>query len=110
LNAPLAEHFGKAPYFTVVDFDLNGAVSTVKSVPNVSDHVGGSGIAPDHILALKPTAVIVCDMGGRAINIFENAGVPVLRADSNKLVNEVVLAYEENKLKKLTEGCSHAHH
>lgn len=109
LNAPLAEHFGRAPYFTVVDFDLTGAVSNVNSVPNVSEHVGGSGIAPDHILALKPTAVIVYDMGGRAINIFENAGVPVLRADSSKLVSEVVAAYTGNKLKKLTEGCGHVH-
>lgn len=109
MNAPLAEHFGRAPYFTVVDFDVNGVVSTVKSVPNVSEHVGGSGLAPDHILALKPTAVIVCDMGGRAINIFENAGVLVLRADSNKLVNEVVAAYKENKLQKLSEGCGHVH-
>jgi predicted Fe-Mo cluster-binding NifX family protein len=110
LNAQLAEHFGRAPYFTVVEFDASGAVSNVKSVLNVSEHVGGSGIAPDHILALKPTAVIVYDMGARAINIFENAGVPVLRANANGLVNEVVAAFKENKLQKLTEGCGHEHH
>jgi predicted Fe-Mo cluster-binding NifX family protein len=109
LNAQLAEHFGRAPYFTVVEFDANGAVSSVKSVLNVSEHVGGSGIAPDHILALKPTAVIAYDMGGRAINIFENAGVPVLRANTSKLVSEAVAAYKENKLQKLTDGCGHAH-
>jgi predicted Fe-Mo cluster-binding NifX family protein len=110
LDAQIAEHFGRAPYFTVVEFDTNGAVSNVKSVLNVSEHVGGSGIAPDHILALKPTAVIVYDMGGRAINIFENAGVPVLKADSSRLVSEVVAAYKENKLQKLTEGCGHTEH
>lgn len=110
LNAQLAEHFGRAPYFTVVEFDVNGAVSNVKSILNTSEHVGGSGLAPDHILALKPTAVIVYDMGGRAINIFENAGVSVLRANASKLVSEVVAAYKENMLQKLTEGCGHAHH
>lgn len=110
LNAQIAEHFGRAPYFTVVEFDANGTVSNVKSVLNVSEHVGGSGIAPDHILALKPTAVIVYDMGGRAITIFENAGVSVLKANASKLVSEVVDAYNENKLQKLTEGCGHALH
>jgi predicted Fe-Mo cluster-binding NifX family protein len=49
-------------------------------------------------------------MGARAINIFENAGVPVLRANANGLVNEVVAAFKENKLQKLTEGCGHEHH
>ncbi len=110
LNAPLAEHFGRAPYFTVVDFESDGTVSNVKSVKNVSEHVGGSGVAPDHILTLQPTAVIVYGMGGRAINIFENAGVQVLSAHSNKSVNDVVVAYKENKLQKLTESCGHAHH
>jgi len=110
LNAHVAEHFGRAPYFTVVEFDEKRAVSNVKSVLNVSEHRGGSGIAPDHILALHPTAVVVYDMGGRAINIFENAGVPVLRADSNSIVNDVVGAYKANKLQRLTEGCGHAHH
>jgi predicted Fe-Mo cluster-binding NifX family protein len=109
LSAPLAEHFGRAPYFTVVDLEENGAISNVESVLNVSEHAGGSGIAPDHILSLKPTTLIVYDMGARAIDIFENAGVPVLRADSNKVVNEVVVAYKENKLRKLTEGCGHTH-
>ena len=69
LKASLAEHFGRAPYFTVVDFDEEGEISNVKAVPNVSEHVGGVGVAPDHILKLKPTAVIVYGMGARAIDL-----------------------------------------
>jgi len=105
-NARLAGHFGRAPYFTVVDFDEKGEVSNVKAVLNVSEHVGGVGVAPDHILALKPTAVIVYDMGFRAITIFRNAGVPVLRSNANT-VNEVIAAYKDKKLQELTEGCGH---
>lgn len=109
LDAHLAEHFGRAPYFTVVDFDDNGRVSNIEPVLNVSEHRGGVGVAPDHILALQPSAVIVYDMGMRAINIFRDAGVLVLRANSNK-VREVVEDFKENKLQALTEGCGHEHH
>lgn len=108
LNTRLAAHFGRAPYFTVVELDSKGTVLNVKSVLNISEHMGGSGLAPDHILALKPNAVIVSGMGGKAIDIFECAGVPVLQANSG-IVNDIVVAYNENKLPKLTEGCGHAH-
>jgi len=108
LNARLAAHFGRAPYFTVVELDSKGAVLNVKSVLNTSEHMGGSGLPPDHILALKPNVVIVSGMGGKAIDIFEGAGVPVLQATSG-IVNDIVVAYNENKLPKLTEGCGHAH-
>jgi predicted Fe-Mo cluster-binding NifX family protein len=109
LSAHIAEHFGRAPYFTVVDFNDKGEVSGIKTVPNVSEHVGGVGVAPDHILELKPTAVIVYDMGTRAIDIFDNAGVPVLRANAST-VDKVVAAYKDDKLQELTEGCGHERH
>ena len=109
LNANLAEHFGRAPYYTVVDLDEKGEISNVKTTPNVSEHAGGVGVAPDHILKLQPTAVIVYDMGLRAINIFNDAGVAVLRANANT-VNKVVAAYKDGKLQDLTEGCGHEHH
>jgi predicted Fe-Mo cluster-binding NifX family protein len=109
LSAHIAEHFGRAPYFTVVDFDEKGEVSGVKAVPNVSEHAGGVGVAPDHILKLQPTAVIVHDMGFKAIDIFKNAGVTVLRSNAD-MVNKVVAAYKDDKLQELTEGCGHEQH
>jgi predicted Fe-Mo cluster-binding NifX family protein len=109
LNAQLAEHFGRAPYFAVVDFDENGEVSNVKTVANVSEHAGGMGYAHDHILELQPKAIIVYGMGPRGLNTFQSAGVAVLKANANT-VSEVVAAYKDNKLQELTEGCEHAHH
>jgi len=109
LKASLAEHFGRAPYFTVVDFDEKGEVSNIKAVPNVSEHAGGVGVAPDHILELKPTAVIAYDMGARAIDIFDNAGVPVLRANAST-VDKVVAEYKDGNLQELSEGCGHERH
>jgi predicted Fe-Mo cluster-binding NifX family protein len=109
LNATLAEHFGRAPYFTVVDLNDNRDVANVKTVPNVGEHAGGMGYTHDHILGLQPNAIIVYGMGPRGLNTFQSAGVAVLRANA-KTVGEVVAAYKDDKLQELTEGCQHAHH
>lgn len=109
LNATLAEHFGRAPYFTVVDLNDNGDMANIKTVPNVGEHAGGMGYTHDHILALQPNAIIVYGMGPRGITSFQNAGVAVLKANANTL-GEVITAYKDDKLQELTEGCQHAHH
>jgi predicted Fe-Mo cluster-binding NifX family protein len=109
LNAKLAEHFGRAPYYTVVDLGENGEVSNVKTVPNVGEHAGGMGFSHDHILEHKPTALIVYGMGPRGLTSFQDAGVAVLKANADT-VSEVISAYKNDALPELTEGCEHAHH
>ena len=109
LDARLSEHFGRAPYFIVVDLDENGNVSNVQTVPNVSEHFGGSGRPPDSILQLRPNALITYGMGPRALGIFQEAKVAVLKANANT-VKQVVEAYRQDKLEELTEGCHHARH
>jgi predicted Fe-Mo cluster-binding NifX family protein len=109
LNAQLAEHFGRAPYFAVVELDENSEVASVKTVPNVGEHAGGSGQTHDHILGLKPNAIIVYGMGPRGLIGFQSAGVAVLQANANT-VREVITAYKDDNLQELTEGCHHAHH
>jgi predicted Fe-Mo cluster-binding NifX family protein len=109
LDAQVAEHFGRAPYFAVVELDDNGNVSNVKTVPNVGEHAGGMGQSHDHIVKLKPNAIIVYGMGPRGLSAFQDAGVAVLKADTNTVAGNVA-AYNEDKLQELTEGCHHAHH
>lgn len=109
LNARLAEHFGRAPYYAIVDFDQNGQIAKVETVPNTGEHTGGIGSPHDNLLHYQPNAVIVHGMGPRGLTSFQNAGVAVLKANSNT-VGEVVEAYKEDKLLELTEGCEHAHH
>jgi predicted Fe-Mo cluster-binding NifX family protein len=108
LNARLAEHFERAPYYTVLELDGN-EVSNVKTVPNVGEHAGGRGYSHDHILELQPNAIIVYGMGPRGLDTFQSSGVVVLRANANT-INEVMVAYKNDKLQELTEGFEHAHH
>lgn len=109
LNAKLAEHFGRAPYYTIVEFDENSEVSNVKTVPNVGEHAGGMGYSHDNLLQYQPKVIIVYGMGPRGLTTFQDAGVAVLKANANT-VGDAVAAYKEDKLLELTEGCEHAHH
>jgi predicted Fe-Mo cluster-binding NifX family protein len=106
LNARLSWHFGRAPYFIIVKLE-DGKILNVQAVPNESEHFGGSGTAADNILRLKPNAVITYGMGPRALSIFQEAGVAVLKANADN-VKDVIEAYREDKLEELTEGCHHA--
>jgi predicted Fe-Mo cluster-binding NifX family protein len=109
LNAQLAEHFGRAPYFAVVELDEKGEVASLKTMPNEGEHAGGSGLTHDNILELQPNAIIVYGMGPRGLTGFQSAGVAVLRANANT-VKEVIAAYKDDRLQELTEGCHQAHH
>ena len=108
LNARLSQHFGRAPYFVVVELE-EGKVLSVQVVPNKSEHFGGNGRPPDRILQLRPNAVITFGMGPGALSRFQEAGVPVYRAQSD-IVKEVVDAYVQGKLEELTEGCGKSRH
>ena len=109
LNARLSEHFGRAPYFAVIELDENGRVLNQRTVPNVGEHLGGSGRRADFILQLKPNAIITFGMGPRGLNIYQSVRVAVLRANANT-VGEVIAAYNKDELEELTEGCHQARH
>lgn len=105
----IADHFGRAPYFAVVELDDNGTAISMKVHPNAGEHTGGQGHAHDNVLLHNPKAVIVQGMGPRGIMSFQEKNVAVLRANS-RLVQEIIQAYSQNDLEELTEGCADAHH
>jgi predicted Fe-Mo cluster-binding NifX family protein len=108
LNARLSEHFGRAPYFIIVELE-DGSVTSVQVVPNESEHFGGFGLPSDRILQVRPNAIITYGIGPRALSIFQRAGVAVLRANADT-VKDVIEAYRQGKLEELTEGCHRARH
>ena len=114
LDSKIAEHFGRAPCFAVVDLDEKGSVTNVKTVQNAGEHCGGQGLAHDNILALKPNAIVVYGMGPRGLTTFQDAGVAVLTPRVRKIdgntVREVIAAHNGDMLQELTEGCHEAHH
>ena len=109
LKANLASHFGRAPWYTVIDVDDTQKISSVKAFPNMGEHAGGVGFSHDNILKLNPNVIIVYGMGPRGLRSFQNFGVAVMKANADS-VNEVVDSFLEKRLEELKEGCHHAHH
>jgi predicted Fe-Mo cluster-binding NifX family protein len=109
INSRLSEHFGRAPYFAIVEVDEKGQVVSQKTVANTGEHFGGSGRRADFILQLKPDAIITYGMGPRGLSIYQSVRVAVLRANANT-VKQVIEAYNNNELQELTEGCHEARH
>jgi len=105
----VADHFGRAPYFAVIDLDVDGTAIEMKVHPNAGEHSGGRGHAHNNVLKYQPRAVIVKGMGPRGIKSFESQNIAVLRA-STRSIQEIVQAYHRNELEELTEGCADAHH
>jgi len=106
LNARLSQHFGRAQYFAVVELDEDGTVTSLETVSNKSEHLGGKGKPPQIIMALNANAVITYGMGFRALNMFQDANVAVLQT-SKDFVKDVIEAYNKDELIELTEGCHH---
>lgn len=108
LEAPVAEHFGKAPYFAIVDLDDNKKVLNIKTEMNRSEHAGGVGLPHENLLVLKPDMFIVYGMGPGCLRSLQNMGVTVLKAIGST-VNDVVDAFKDGKLVALEGGCPHSH-
>ena len=110
LGAKIAHHFGRAPYFALVEFDENQKTSKITIEPNRSEHMGGApGHSHESFLALKPDVVVAYTMGPGALNTFLDAGITVLTATASTVKGNVE-SFKEGKLKELVGGCEHAHH
>lgn len=107
LDARISEHFGRTPFFAVIDLGEKGQVIDHKTVPNSGEHLGGGGKRAGFILNLKPDVIITHGMGPRGISIYQSEGVAVLKANAST-VKDVVLAYNREELEELTEGCHEA--
>ena len=109
VDSRLSGHFGRAPFYALIDLDDEGHVIGQATITNTSEHFGGTGLPPDRIIQLKPKALVTYGLGSKALKMFQDAGVAVLRTEANT-VREVVNAYNNNELQELTHGCHHAHH
>ncbi len=103
----LSDHFGRAPFFAWFEVE-EGRVLESGIVPNTSDHFGGSGHPPSKIISLGAEVVISMGMGMKAINLFQEAKVAVLKAESNGS-GDAIHAFIAGSLPELTEGCLHSH-
>ncbi|AEB67512.1 MULTISPECIES: NifB/NifX family molybdenum-iron cluster-binding protein [Methanothrix] len=73
LDEAICQHFGRAPTFTVVDLNDN----EICVLPNVSEHMGGTGLPTETIFAEGVQVLIVGGLGPKAVMAFSEAGIDV---------------------------------
>ena len=74
LNSVVAPHFGRCPYFVLVDM-VGGQVEAVLDVDNPYYAGHEPGQVPAFIASLGANIMLTGGMGGRAIMFFEQFGI-----------------------------------
>jgi predicted Fe-Mo cluster-binding NifX family protein len=92
LEAVLSQHFGRCPYYVVVDID-DKEIREVKALqsPFYGSH-GEPGEVPAFIKSLGARVIISGGMGPKAIGFFEQFGIQAVTGVSG-MVREVINAY-----------------
>ena len=98
LDAPLAAHFGNAPWLTLVDSET-GATTAVANPKR--DHGPGGCQAAQTVAKLAVEAVVGGRFGRRAFEALRGAGVAVLVTEG-ATVAEVMEAFRGGALEALT--------
>lgn len=104
LDDEIAEHFGRAPAYTIVDLEDN----EVKVVDNTSEHMGGYGYPPE-LLAREKVDVLICSgIGRKALSMFQGYKIKVFIAGVRK-VRDALQDFLDGRLAEasLDDGCVH---
>ncbi|MEN8207742.1 MAG: NifB/NifX family molybdenum-iron cluster-binding protein [Candidatus Fermentibacteria bacterium] len=110
LDSSVSHHFGRCPYFTVVDLDEN-EITNVESVENPFFNGHSPGQVPAFIKGLNADVMLAGGMGRRAISIFEEYGI-LCATGAAGTVNSAVNTYAAGSLSAASpcrESIEHAH-
>jgi len=95
LDSYLAEHFGRAPYYVLVDIE-DGRIADVKVEKNPAiSHI--PGVVPRYLKDRGVDVVIAMGMGPRAMDLFDRFGIKVVTGAQGK-VRDIVEAYLSGRL------------
>ena len=100
LESKVSDHFGRAPFFTLVDTESNA----MEVMVNPDCHHGGQGQHSchhsGHLKARKVEAVITGGMGRGALAGLNRAGIRVMVAGSGK-VQDMVRSVQDGTAREL---------
>ena len=110
LESTVAQHFGHAPYFMLVDVE-NGEITATQGVANPFAQGHQPGQIPGFIKEQNADVILSGGMGGRAIQFFEQAGIKAATGASGT-VRQALENYLGGKLTEAApcdESVEHGH-
>ncbi|MEA3334946.1 MAG: NifB/NifX family molybdenum-iron cluster-binding protein [Chloroflexota bacterium] len=110
LNSIVAQHFGRCPYFALVDMQGN-EVQAMEVIDNPYYAGHQVGEIPRFIHEQKADVMLSGGMGGRAIQFFEQFGIGVATGASGT-VRDTLESYSAGELREAApcaESVAHGH-
>jgi len=110
LNSPVGVHFGRCPYFILVDLKGN-EIQNVQAVPNPYYGQHQPGQVPGFIKEQQADVMLASGMGGRAIAFFQQYGIEAATG-ARGTVQQAVEQYLGNQLQEAApckESQEHGH-
>ena len=110
LDSIVAQHFGRCPYFALVDMEGN-EVEAIEVIDNPFYAGHQVGQIPQFIHAQKADVMLSGGMGGRAIQYFEQFGIEVATgaAGTVRSTLENYLGGELREAAPCAESVAHGH-
>ena len=109
LEAALSQHFGRCPYYILVDVD-NDEIGEVRALENpFYESHGQPGEVPAFIKSTGAHVIIAGGMGPKAIGFFEQYGIQVVTGVSG-VVQEVIRLYLGGQIQGASPCMDHDHH
>ncbi|HDH86806.1 MAG: hypothetical protein B6I32_06345 [Desulfobacterium sp. 4572_20] len=111
LDAVLSHHFGRCPYYIVVDVD-DREIKDVKAVKNpFYESHGQTGDVPNFIHSLGVDVIISGGMGPKAIGFFQQIGIQAFTGTSG-IVRDVIKSYLSGQIEGAVPCSDHdsSHH
>lgn len=109
LNSSVFEHFGRAPYFTLITIE-GGKITNIEVLENPQAVGHAHGALPKYLSEMNVTTIIALGMGIKAKERFQQLGIKVITGASGK-ISEVIEAFLKGKLvtKPYEPGCRCRH-
>ena len=106
-EAPLDRRFGRCAYFVVIDTESNAW----EAFPNPAQDAGGGAgpQAAEFLVSKRTESVISGDYGPNAFNALQAGGIEMCRASEGS-VDELIQAYQEDRLEKIGAPTSEMRH
>jgi predicted Fe-Mo cluster-binding NifX family protein len=110
LDSPVSPHFGRCPFFVLVDFQ-EGQVSTTQTIPNPYYSQHQPGQVPGFIHSQRVDVMLTGGMGGRAIAFFEQYGIEAATGASGTVRHalEQYMGHQLQQAEPCHESVEHNH-
>jgi len=107
LDSVISPHFGRAPYYAIVDFDGREVKFSIRPSPQLMHEAAGCDAAT-LIEVSGAEAAIVKGIGRKALMVLESMGIKVYYTEANSL-REVIEEIKSGNLKPYIalDACGH---